>query len=188
MRGTRAWCRRRASSRRGSRRAYRLATMWPGWWKRSCNSKLKTQNSNNVRLEFFLLSFELHTSQAPPASCREQHARDGALGVPRAWCDVRGVIQIRALVERLDRRRPRRAARLADLMHRGGCRHVADLVAACAKTTAQIGVLPVQEVARVEAADLVECRAAHQHARAGHPVHGRTLAALAHHIAPRRSG
>src|SRR5262245_56764982 len=107
--------------------------------------------------------FELHASQTPPATRSEEHTRENALGIERAWRHMCGVVQIRAFVECLDVRRAGRAARVTDLMHRGRCRHVTNLVAACAETTAEIGVLPVQEIARVEAADFVEGRTAHEH-------------------------
>ena len=69
-----------------------------------------------------------------------------------------------------NRGKPRGPARLAHTVNRSRPRDVPDVKTTSTKPAAEIRILPVQEVALIEPAHLVQSVPAREHAGAGHPV------------------
>src|SRR5207344_1618650 len=99
----------------------------------------------------------------PPGAQRQRDAGEPTRRVPRRSYHVGRIVPVGAVVEGADgeARRGARAGAAGMLDARSG--HVADREPRGAKAPAQVGVLPVKEVALVEAADAIEEVAADQH-------------------------
>ena len=104
----------------------------------------------------------MRAKQFPAASDPEQHIREPQAGVQPVrdevgLVEVGLVVEVGAPMERTDGQDPTRLARLSDGVHNRGACHVANAVASRAKPAAQVRILPVQKVALVETARVLQC-------------------------------
>ena len=100
---------------------------------------------------------EGHESAGPPPGAHSERNLGKPAGrVQRRSYHVGCVVAIRAVVERARGETRRRLRAGAAGMADAGARHVARRPADVAESTAEVGVLPIEEVALVEAADTIE--------------------------------